>query len=329
MARFRCFTGSLVFLIVCAAAGCGTPPPVTTPVDAELDRSNSAARAAYDRGALSEAATLYEQSLSRSRAMDDAQEIADAAYNLAACLMEVNDLDRARQLLHEAEWELAKIGKNADDLLLLEAKIARQQGRNAEALALTDRLIAQPRPKGEPGPPVGVYLLRGRLALDRHDVGAALLELGAARTANAAHKDKPDDLATAGIFGLTAEISVEQKLMGPAATAFEMQAATLAMAADYSEMGMALGHAGNAYLAAGAPAVAADRLYRAARCLFSLGNTAQAHKFLDRASQAADAAKSSPISGLIRGLQDEMSIAATRPSATTLPSIPTEATPPQ
>ena len=329
MAQLRCLSHSLLLLFICVAAGCGTPPPVTTSVDAELDRSNSAARAAYERGALSEAATLYEQALSRSRAMDDPQEVADAAYNLAACLMGFNDLDRARLLLHEAEWELAKITKNADDVLLLEAKIARQQGKNAEALSLTDRLISQPRRKGEPGPPVGVDLLRGRLALDRHDVGAAIREWGAASAANAAHKGKRDDLATAGIFGLTAEIGIEQKMPGPAATAFEMQALMLEAAADYSGMGMALGHAGTAYLAAGARAPAADRLYRAARCLFSLGNTVQATKFLNTASKAAEAAKSSSISGLIHGLQEEMSIAATRPSATTLPSIPTEATTPQ
>jgi hypothetical protein len=55
----------------------------------------------------------------------------------------------------------------------------------------------------------------------------------------------------------------------------------------------------------------------------------QAHRLLEGAARAADVAKASSLVDQIRELQVEMSVAATRPSATTLPSIPTEATAPQ
>jgi len=323
MRRRRLFTPYWIGLLISAAAGCGGPlPAIRPPADAELDRSNSAARAAFDRGVLSEASILYDQSLARARVMDDPREVADAAYNLAACLVGLDELDRARHLLQEAEWDLDRVGGNTDDLILLEAEVARRQGKIAEAQSLTDRLISEPRTNGATGPVVGVYVLRGLLALERHDVTTANRELAAARVA---FKDGTDLSISAGITGLSARIALEEKHPADAAQKFDAQAALLQRAALYSEMSWALSHAGDAYLAAGRPDLAADRLYRAARCAFALGNTVQARKLVDSASEAADAAKLSSISEPILGLKDEMS-AATHPSATTLPSPSTEAT---
>jgi tetratricopeptide (TPR) repeat protein len=330
MAYSRLPIRSLIILLIYALVGCGSPPQsAQAPVDAELERSNSAARSAFDRGELPEAAMLYEQALTRARAIDDPQEIADAAYNLAACLLRLNDLDRARQLLHEAEWELNETGQNADDVLLLEAKIAREQGKGAESVALTDRLLSQPRSNGASGPPVAVYILRGRLALDRHDVEAAIRELGAAGAAKAALKGNADDLSLAAIIGLSAEISFEQHQMAKAAVQFDEEATLLAAGTDYAGMGRALSRAGDAYLAVGMRAEAADRFYRAGRCLFSLGDISAARKSLHSAMEAAAQAKASPLCDLIQALTGQLSTAASQPSAATFPSIPTEATSPQ
>lgn len=314
----------LSFMLTFAVAGCGSPPPPTAPVDAELDRASSSARSAFDRGELPEAAMLYGQALTRARALDDPREIADAAYNLAACLMEQSQLGRARELLHEAQWELKQINQNEDDVLLLEAKIAHEQGHDDEALALTDRLLSQPRPKEGAGPSVGVYLLRGRLAIDRHDMGTAIHELAAAT----AQSKTKDDRTTAGILGLTAQISLEQNKPALAAGQFDSQSQFFAAGGDYGGMGIALARAGNAYLAAGDPARAADRLYRAARCLFSLGQTTQAEKLIEPAYDAAKAANTTSLIDLINALKHDMSSATTRPSSQTMPSLPTEATPP-
>jgi tetratricopeptide (TPR) repeat protein len=255
--------------------------------------------------------------------MDDPREVADAAYNLAACLIGLNQLDRARSLLHEAEWDLGRIGGNTDDAILLEAKVLRQQGKLADAQALTDRLIAEPRPAGSPGPAIGVYILRGRLALERHDVAKAKRELA---TAQSAFKDGTDASMAAGIAGLSGRIALEESRPADAAQQFDAQTALLQKAGFYSDMSWALSHAGDAYLVAGRPDTAADRLYRAARCAYALGNTTQAHQWIDRASEAADAAKLPDLSGRIQNLKDEMSAAATQPSAATLPSLPSEAT---
>lgn len=71
-------------------------------------------------------------------------------------------------------------------------------------------------------------------------------------------------------------------------------------------MSRALDRSGEAYRAAGDPASAADRLYRAARSAFARGNRATARQWLPRALEAAQAAHLSQLSQQIRALAAEM-----------------------
>src|SRR5438045_2154785 len=73
--------------------------------DSELTAATTAAQLAFGQDRIELAAQLYARALTRARAMDDASAIADAAYNLAACLTELGQYSRALVQLDEAEAE--------------------------------------------------------------------------------------------------------------------------------------------------------------------------------------------------------------------------------
>ena len=60
----------------------------------------------------------------RARLMDDSHAIADAAYNLAACLTDLGQYQSARAYLLEAKAEGRRAGGRITDVLLLEAMVA-------------------------------------------------------------------------------------------------------------------------------------------------------------------------------------------------------------
>ena len=82
--------------------GCARPAPDTAvKIDSEFSRSMTAGRLAFDQGLIEQAARFYQEALRRAHAMDSAPQIGDAAYNLAACWIRLNQLEKARDLLDE------------------------------------------------------------------------------------------------------------------------------------------------------------------------------------------------------------------------------------
>jgi tetratricopeptide (TPR) repeat protein len=298
--------------MIAAMVGCAGPkPPPVVRGDPELERTNASAQAAFERGILLEAATLYEQSLARARVMDQPLEIGDAAYNLAACLAAMNQLDRARVLLREAAWDLTRAGAGDDDVILMEARVARRQGQLDEAMSLTATLVAPPVAKRSPILAAQAHLLRSELACERHDLPAARQELEAAQSAAG---KSPDPSLSAGIADAAGRVAMEEHRPAEAAAKFDHAVILLQRAGAYAEMGWALGWSGEAHLAAGRPDAAADRFYRAARSTYARGNSVKARELLARALTSAQAAKLAGLSEQAHALASEMD-AATRPAA--------------
>src|SRR5690348_3626942 len=115
--------------------------------DRELRAATTAAQLAFDEGRLSLAAQMYARALSRARAMDDSAAIADAAYNLAACLIEMGKYQQARDKLDEALAEAQRAGARVIDVLLVQATVARLQKKPSEVFAAAGQVLNhQPPP---------------------------------------------------------------------------------------------------------------------------------------------------------------------------------------
>ncbi len=139
-----------VLMLVCALAGCRQGAKKAKP-DAQLMRLASDAREAFALGVDATALARYRQAVKRAWALDDPVEIARCSYNLAACLTSVGRYDEARGWLAESRVELARTGRSSAEAWLLEAKVARQQGRWAEAEAIRQAVAARLQRGNQPG----------------------------------------------------------------------------------------------------------------------------------------------------------------------------------
>jgi tetratricopeptide (TPR) repeat protein len=250
------------------------------------------------------AVQLYARALARARAMDSPSAIADASYNLAACLIELGNYDQARRHLAEAEAEGVRAGGNIADVLLVEATVARLQHRPNEADALADRVLAgRPAPTGFER--LQAHVVKADVACDRGDVPAAEAELRAARATRSLTLPVAAQLA-----GAEARVLLLEKAWRDAALRFDRQAELLREVHHYRAMSEALARAGGAYRSAGSADTAADRYYRAARGLLGLGHTAEAAKLVGLAVVSARTAGSVGLQRRIEALQSEIEGAA-------------------
>jgi thioredoxin-like negative regulator of GroEL len=119
-----------------ASSGCSSPPLEKT--DARLSNLASAGRLAFEQGSLTAAARYYTAALERARVMDNAGEIANAAYNLAACMIETGQYTAALRLLEEAGMESRRAGRDAADIRLLTARTERLTGNSGAATIIAE-----------------------------------------------------------------------------------------------------------------------------------------------------------------------------------------------
>lgn len=302
-------TWSVPFYFCCLAffmllSDCAAPTPnKEITADTEFARMMSAGRVAFDRGLNEQAATLYQQALRRARAMDSAAAIGDAAYNLAACRIQLGQLEKARTLLAEAKAEIISIQGNIADIQLVEAKVARLQGNPDEALSLAEQVLSHPGSNPTDGQRLQVYLLRGHIACDRGDASRAQQELQMAERFAAG---KSDLTLPAGLSGLAGRIHLIKKQPVLAAKQFDREAFLLRQAEQYAPMARALQSSAEAYLSAGNYSQAADRFFRAARSVFAQGQIAAALNLAQRALSAADTAGDQTAMARVRALLDEI-----------------------
>lgn len=296
----------LVFFLILTACAAPTPHKEKT-IDAEFAALMSSGRAAFDRGLIEQAATLYQQALQRARTMDNAIAIGDAAYNMAACRIRLGQLEKARSLLAEARSEILSVQGDISDIQLVEAKIARMQGNSEEALSFTEQILSLPATTITNEQRLQVYLLRGQIACDRGDAALALEELQMAETFAAG---ATDPALPAGLSQLAGRIHLIQEEPIMAAREFDREATLLKQAGRYAQMVRALYSAAESYMRAGKYRLAADRFFRSARSAFAQGEIGEARKIGQMALAAADTAGDQPARARVQALLAEIENAA-------------------
>ncbi|MEI8140735.1 MAG: hypothetical protein WCI03_12825 [bacterium] len=107
--------------------GCVTPPPHGG-MDPEVKAAAEAAQAAFQRGEVARADTLYVKALARARLTDNRDEIVRNAYNLGLCRMISGQHGEARELLIQARILAGERGVIAARILLAESEAARLVG---------------------------------------------------------------------------------------------------------------------------------------------------------------------------------------------------------
>jgi len=278
----NCLAGLLLILILFAGVGCSSAPTEQSrsEVDEEFERTNRAARMAYDRGKLQQALGLYNQALERAYVLDDVNAIADSQYNLAVCLTGLKSYEKALERVHQSKAELARTNQNIPaDILLLEATIIYRMGKLDDAWQLTDMILPDPSRLSE-AIQSKTHFLRGLIAGDRGDINQLRNEI--------ASLGKP---TTAGLRAdreeLVGRLAMAEGNWNEAIDAFDSTAELRRDDFDYSEMVNALALAAWACERAGKLSDAAKRYLRAGRSAARQEQNRDALNWLNRAEKLA------------------------------------------
>ena len=251
----------LAFGLAFGLAACSSPAPAR-PSDPGLTKLTSTARLAYESGSLDQSIRLYRRALERARMMNDSLEIANNAYNLAACLMLQRQYAPVRALLGEAAQELKTIHAPYGDVVLLEAKLLRAVQHWDEASEVVERMI--PAQGNEAGDACRAQyrVFRAQLACDTNDLKAAQSEM---KKASSYLKGVTDPAIRAEAANAGGRIRLLEKEPAMAGVEFDRESGFFQQAGNYADMADALHRAGDAYRDSGNLLIAADRYYRAAR----------------------------------------------------------------
>lgn len=279
--KISVYLGIVISLLCggCASRSPDLPPPGIRDTDPMITQLSTTARKAFDAGEVASAVVMYRRALERARAIDNSQEIAANAYNLAACLLQLGAADESVKLLAEAEREAARSGGDQAAILLMSAQTARARGDASAAEATLDRLEALDVSREVRGQ---AYVMRANIACDRQNPSMAEGFLSRASDFAGASADSGLSAAIANVSGRIAMLE-EQWL--DAAVAFDREAEMMQQSLRPAEMAAALEQAGKNYIAAGKTGLAADRYYRSARSWMAQGDYLDALRVIEQAAQ--------------------------------------------
>ena len=280
------WTGLLLAGWVGLAAGCATRPDVVAPTDSQMRQFASAGATAYRRGAVEEAAAMYQKALDRAVLMDDSSAVARNGYHLALCLVALGRPEAAHKLLEDVRAEAGYAGTVAGCADLVEARVVRQAGDRETAISLAQRALEEMNRSGDRLYRVDAYLMLADLACDGGDEARARAELSRAAT-EVGGDSSVWALAECERVGGRIEMLAGRALR--AGAHFDKEADLRRRAGRAKEMVTALLAAGAAYEKAPDLARVADRYYRAARSLLAGGEIDKAHSIALRAQEAARA----------------------------------------
>jgi len=276
--------GSLSVLAFSLCAGCAGSggPPKTPAVDALVVQVSSLARRAYEQGDYAQAQSLYRRALMRAQAIDNAELAANAAYNLALTEIGLRDYEAAAHLLQQAEFDATRASAGTFDIHLLRAKVAYLRHDTAAAATLANEVLASQAPVALR---VQAQILRAQMAAESGDLSAANADLRVIETV--ASSSALSVSVRADLAKLHGTIAQDAGNPDAAARFFDSEEQLLQSAQRYRDMGNALARAASAHLAAGRPALAAERFYLAARTLKALGEFGTAATLADSSLSAA------------------------------------------
>lgn len=270
------FIGLLMVAAVMMLSGCGSAPagPTGLPRDQELERLNRAARQAFDKGRLRQAASFYRNALDRAYLRDDSAAILDAQFNLATCLLNLQSYDEALEVVRRADTEMTLIGQNhTADFLLLEATILQRHGDLNAARQITDQILSEP---AQPSSVITLktHFLRGLIASEQGDLDklrAAITALGQPQQPQL-RADRQELLGRLAMAEQNWEVAIE---------AFERSINLRRETLDYRGMVRTLVLAGEAGKEAGHTRAAAIFYLRAGRSAFLQEQFDDAQKWLN------------------------------------------------
>jgi len=278
----NCLAGLLLTLILFAGVGCSSAPTEQSRsgVDEEYERTNRAARMAFENGRLQQAVGLYNQALERAYVLDDVNAIVDSQYNLAVCLTGLNSHVEALERVNQSKAELARTNQSIPgDILLLEATIVYRLGQLDDAWKITDKILLDPSRLSEPIQSKA-HFLRGLIAGEWDDINQLRNEI--------ASLGKP---TTAGLRAdreeLLGRLAMAEGNWNEAIDAFDRTAELRRDDFDYSEMVNALALAAWACERAGKLSDAAKRYLRAGRSAARQEQNRDALNWLNRAENLA------------------------------------------
>ncbi|HBJ38601.1 MAG TPA: hypothetical protein DDZ51_28400 [Planctomycetaceae bacterium] len=309
-------------VMIALLAGCRAGGSGAADVDRPLARQSRQAVESFHYGYDDEAIEHYRLAIRRAWELDDAEAIGNTAYNLAACWAAMQQFEPARQALAEARAELRRSGQSEVDAWLLEAKIARAQGRLGDAAYLADCVVA-PMIRRDPacnescsdkkesrllamvsrcrgriakclghddapdaceGYNVSLAIFKANLAMDSGDIPAARESISRARQTEVA---QTDPAARAEIAAAQARLLLMLQRPEDAAQRLDDEAGWLRESGHLRELPMATSSAAEAFLQAGQPVEASERFYRTARLLYGRGDLLAALFFLERSISLA------------------------------------------
>lgn len=290
-ARLRACIGmaaGLGLLAALGACGGGTPADPGPPPDVKLDMANKAGTQALSMDMPAQAVRQYQLALSRAYERDDAEAIADTAYNLALAQMRAGDPKDALRTAREARAELDRRNVAIPaELALVQAAAAYRSGDpGAAAGAASQVLELKAR---DPDTVPRAWFIRGLVAAERGD-GAALAQALAALPPS---KQADIEADRQELIGRTALLDGRP---AEALASLEQSAANRRQSLDYRGMARALVLAGDASLKLGRPSEAAMLFLRAGRSTLLQGDTATATPLLRRAE---DLAKQTSQAGIV------------------------------
>ena len=262
--------------------GCGSSPQVREKpgADRTLERFNKAARQAFDKGQIEQAASLYRKVLERALMRDDSVAVVDAQYNLAVCLMKLNSHTEAMQVVRQAEAELALSDQmKLSELLLLKAMLYYKSAELDEAWQLTTQILSM-TPKPSTVILGRTHFLRGLIAVERQDINQLQNEI-------AAIGNPKNPLLRGDLAELKGHLALIEQDWDAAVNAFDEATIRRREAIDYQAMRKDLALAAEASERAGDIKGASQRYLRAGRSAAMQGDDDAARLWLMRAEQLA------------------------------------------
>jgi len=263
-------------------SGCGSSPQVQEKPagDESLVRLNRAARQAFDKGRIQQAASIYRKALERALVRDDAGAIVDAQYNLAVCLLKLHAYADALRLIGQAEAELILADQSRlADLLLLKAVLYYNTAKPDEAWEVTRQILSMTH-QTTPDIRSRTHFLRGLIASERGDIQQLRDEITAL--------GKPRNLILRGdLLELQGHLAMAELNWEAAVNSFDEAVSLRREALDYPAMAKALALAAEACKKAGKTKAASQRFLRAGRSAALQADYNAAQRWLVRAQQLA------------------------------------------
>jgi tetratricopeptide (TPR) repeat protein len=263
-------------------SGCGSSPRVQEKPagDESLERLNRAARQAFDRGRFEQAASIYRKALERALVRDDTNAIVNAQYNLAVCLMKLDNHAEALQLISQAEAELTLSDQSRlPDLLLLKALLYYKSARQDDAWETTHQILSMTH-QTTPDIRSRTHFLRGLIASERGDIQQLRDEMTAL--------GKPRNLILRGdLLELQGHLAMAELKWEAAVNSFDEAVSLRRETLDYPAMAKALALAAGACKKAGKTKAASQRFLRAGRSAVLQTDYDTALIWLNQAEQLA------------------------------------------